>query len=242
MAMFVDWYGRDREGFAKLVNDPVALAAVGFQVFKIREDGVRDIDTRTQDKAEIEASFAAHDWSVIGIATEDKKGIWTYTFDPSIRLVELACQLDDMSADGTALRPPSWAPLTITVPGRPQAWQRAGRSANGGHFTQARTAKAERSIAWHAIQQVGQRSMQGALAVSLWVGMGVPRSWPAGRKAEALAGRLRPATKPDADNLAKTVLDALNGVLWADDSQVVDLVVSKHFIDQPRTIITVRQA
>nr|DAJ52248.1 MAG TPA: Endodeoxyribonuclease RusA [Caudoviricetes sp.] len=34
--------------------------------------------------------------------------------------------------------------------------------------------------------------------------------------------------KPDADNVAKLVMDALTGVAWADDSQVVDLHVRKH--------------
>lgn len=35
--------------------------------------------------------------------------------------------------------------------------------------------------------------------------------------------------KPDIDNLGKTVLDALNGVLWADDCQIVHLELSKHW-------------
>lgn len=34
--------------------------------------------------------------------------------------------------------------------------------------------------------------------------------------------------KPDADNIGKAVLDALNGVAWKDDSQVVRLEVVKH--------------
>ena len=33
---------------------------------------------------------------------------------------------------------------------------------------------------------------------------------------------------PDVDNLAKAVLDACNGLLWADDGQVVELVVRQH--------------
>lgn len=33
--------------------------------------------------------------------------------------------------------------------------------------------------------------------------------------------------KPDIDNIAKLVLDALNGVAWADDSQVTGLYVRK---------------
>lgn len=34
--------------------------------------------------------------------------------------------------------------------------------------------------------------------------------------------------KPDADNIAKAVLDALNGVAWEDDAQVVRVMVWKH--------------
>lgn len=34
--------------------------------------------------------------------------------------------------------------------------------------------------------------------------------------------------KPDADNVGKLVMDALTGVAWDDDSQVVDLHVRKH--------------
>lgn len=34
--------------------------------------------------------------------------------------------------------------------------------------------------------------------------------------------------KPDADNIAKLVLDALNGVAWHDDTQVTHLMVHKH--------------
>lgn len=37
--------------------------------------------------------------------------------------------------------------------------------------------------------------------------------------------------KPDVDNIAKSVLDALNGVAWKDDAQITELHVIKH----PRT-------
>ena len=129
----------------------------------------------------------------------------------------------------------------ITIPGPIQAWQRAGRSKNGGHFTQAATRAAERSIGWHAVQQVGQHCLQGALAVRLEVAVAVPASCPPKRRAEALAGVVRPAVKPDCDNLSKTVLDALTGVLWRDDAQVVDLHVTKHYAAEAGAVITVRQ-
>lgn len=34
--------------------------------------------------------------------------------------------------------------------------------------------------------------------------------------------------RPDSDNEGKLVMDALNGLVWADDAQVVDLHVVKH--------------
>lgn len=39
--------------------------------------------------------------------------------------------------------------------------------------------------------------------------------------------RIHKATKPDVDNLAKGVLDTLNGLLYVDDGQVADLTIRK---------------
>lgn len=39
--------------------------------------------------------------------------------------------------------------------------------------------------------------------------------------------------KPDIDNISKIVLDALNGTLYKDDKQVVLLIVTKQYADEP---------
>jgi Holliday junction resolvase RusA-like endonuclease len=46
-------------------------------------------------------------------------------------------------------------------------------------------------------------------------------------------------TRPDADNCAKAVKDALRGVVYRDDSQIVELFVSKGYDMAPGAIITV---
>lgn len=35
--------------------------------------------------------------------------------------------------------------------------------------------------------------------------------------------------KVDVDNLVKTVMDSLNGVVWKDDDQVIELKAKKHY-------------
>lgn len=52
-----------------------------------------------------------------------------------------------------------------------------------------------------------------------------------------LSGEIRPTCKNDIDNLVKTVADAGNGVIYEDDSQIVEVVASKYWSEHPRTEI-----
>jgi Holliday junction resolvase RusA-like endonuclease len=54
--------------------------------------------------------------------------------------------------------------------------------------------------------------------------------------------RLYPDTRPDLDKLARSLLDALTGVVWRDDSRVVLLDVSKVFSDTPGVDCAVSEA
>ena len=48
-------------------------------------------------------------------------------------------------------------------------------------------------------------------------------------KTEQVSTRKPYTKKPDADNLAKAILDALNGVAYPDDAQIVKLTVRKRY-------------
>jgi len=54
-----------------------------------------------------------------------------------------------------------------------------------------------------------------------------------------LAGDLEHTGKPDLDNLAKLVLDAANGILWDDDSQIIKLHLSKMYSGKPGYILII---
>lgn len=47
--------------------------------------------------------------------------------------------------------------------------------------------------------------------------------------------------KPDLDNLAKFYLDAGNGILWEDDSQITALSVKKKYSNDPKTLIKIEK-
>lgn len=68
----------------------------------------------------------------------------------------------------------------------------------------------------------GGMPLDGPVSVKIDVFRQLPKSRPKGLV-------LEPDTyKPDVDNIAKNVLDALNGLAWKDDSQVVELIVRKY--------------
>lgn len=49
-------------------------------------------------------------------------------------------------------------------------------------------------------------------------------------------------TKPDIDKLLRGILDALTGIVFRDDSQVVYVTCSKTFAEAPGCLITVRES
>jgi len=53
-------------------------------------------------------------------------------------------------------------------------------------------------------------------------------------------GLLPMNSRPDLDNLVKTVLDALNRIAWADDGQVAEITARKfRTVDAPRLVVRV---
>lgn len=57
----------------------------------------------------------------------------------------------------------------------------------------------------------------------------------------ALNGYLRPLTRPDIDNYLKGTLDGLNGIFWEDDGQIVEIQAGKHYSDNPRIEMEIKE-
>ena len=60
------------------------------------------------------------------------------------------------------------------------------------------------------------------------------------QKPKSAKKRQHVTVKPDADKLARAVLDALTGILYADDSQVVELLVRKLYGSPERVEVVAR--
>ena len=98
------------------------------------------------------------------------------------------------------------------------------RFTRGGHpYTPKTTRDYERLImaAYENAPERPPEPFSGPLDVTIVTSRQLPKSAPKSIIRE-------PDThKPDADNIAKVVLDALNGVAWLDDAQVTSLTVMK---------------
>lgn len=57
----------------------------------------------------------------------------------------------------------------------------------------------------------------------------LPKSSSRAVQEAAFSGEIRPTIRPDLDNVAKTVMDALNGVAYDDDKQVVHITAQKRY-------------
>lgn len=58
---------------------------------------------------------------------------------------------------------------------------------------------------------------------------------------DMLNGKILPTKKPDADNIAKIILDGLNKVAWEDDTQVVELMIVKRYATEPMVAVMVKE-
>ena len=87
-----------------------------------------------------------------------------------------------------------------------------------------------RSVAY--VEMDCARLLDGPLMVKILAVFAVPGSWSRRKRADALAGVIRPTVKPDGDNIQKCC-DAFNGVIWRDDAQVVTWTGRKVYGERP---------
>jgi Holliday junction resolvase RusA-like endonuclease len=133
--------------------------------------------------------------------------------------------------------------VMFDVPGEPQGKGRARQTANGRMYTPAKTVAYQGLIAVAA--QQAMRGWDGLLTgpcrLDVEIVCSVPASWSRAKRLQALTGAIRPAKKPDADNVVKAICDGINGVVWHDDVQAVEGQWTKVYGDKPMLRVMVAE-
>lgn len=123
--------------------------------------------------------------------------------------------------------------VRLTIPGEPQGKGRHRAVRRGDHiatYTPRKTKDYEDEVRFCYRQEYGDLmafAVDEPVSATIIAAFGIPKSSSKKRKVEMMAGRVLPTKKPDTDNIAKIVLDALNGLAYPDDKQVVELHVIK---------------
>lgn len=149
---------------------------------------------------------------------------------------------DLMMTRDTANGPPGLTaqPITIIIAGPAVAKGRARMTRRGIAYTPAATRKYEAHgrVAAQLVMD-GQPPLSCPVKIIALVELPIPGSWSGKRNAAAITGEIRPTSRPDIDNYIKSALDAINGIVIADDSLVVELDARKRYGVDPKVVLTV---
>jgi len=136
--------------------------------------------------------------------------------------------------------------IIINIDGlEPVAKGRARSTKSGHHYTPTKTRKFEEAVRAAAVAQMrenGYKIIEGGVRVDIVLSFSIPKSWPKWKKEMALNGEIDHTTKPDATNVCKAIEDALNGVVWNDDSQIIAPHPVKLYSEKPGIRIYARES
>jgi Holliday junction resolvase RusA-like endonuclease len=114
----------------------------------------------------------------------------------------------------------------FSIPGKPQGKQRPRSTKSGRIYTPKETVSYEATVRDYALY-AGVKPIDGPVALTIRAIFETPPSWSMKKRAAHIG---QPHTsKPDADNIVKTVKDGLNRVAYADDAQVASVSCSKEW-------------
>ena len=123
--------------------------------------------------------------------------------------------------------------ISFCVHGEPKGKGRPRFTKSGHAYTPKDTIDYENRIR-QAYRMADAPMLTGDIGMAIRAYYGIPKSRSNRIKAEMAEGSIRPTKKPDADNVIKVIADALNGIAYHDDSQIVEVHLEKWYADEPR--------
>ena len=130
----------------------------------------------------------------------------------------------------------------LTIFGQPTGKGRPRFTRSGHTYTPEKTKDYERLVRTTFISSYPNAiPLEDALRVEIVAYYQIPKSYSKKKKQECLYGHIQVQSKPDVDNIAKIVLDSLNGYAYVDDKQVVELHMIKMWSDMPRVEVNIEE-
>jgi len=138
--------------------------------------------------------------------------------------------------------------IAVTVYGNPIAKKRPRFARRGKFVTTYNPQETEEGrfmINFHNASKI-EKPMTGPIEIECVFFMERPKShYGTGKNMDFLkrSAQVRCTKKPDIDNLLKFLCDSLNGYAWVDDSQIVEVIARKYYVDDktPRTNIYITE-
>lgn len=128
-------------------------------------------------------------------------------------------------------------PGKITGKGRPRV-----NTSTAIAYTPAKTKEYEDLIKqYFIIKYRGTKPLEGRLSVTIKAHFSIPKNTGKLRNEEMLNNTISPVKKPDIDNIAKIVLDALNKLAFKDDNQITKLNVEKMYSEEEKVLILIEE-
>lgn len=129
----------------------------------------------------------------------------------------------------------------LTIDGVPVAKGRP-RFSRYGAYTPKKTQEYEEYVKMCWLAKYGSIQLsEQPLEMNIVFYLPIPKSINKKQRAEMLNGKIKHTKKPDIDNLIKSVLDALNGIAYSDDSKIIKVAAEKQYSEKPRTEIQISE-
>lgn len=128
--------------------------------------------------------------------------------------------------------------IKFTVEGLPVAKARP-RVTRYGTYTPAKTKNYEELVQYSFKSQCKCGVLEGPLEIAIEFYMYIPKSTSKKRRRLKNNKEILPTKRPDFDNLTKSITDALNGLAFKDDNQIVVAHIYKYYSDDPRAVVRI---
>ena len=131
--------------------------------------------------------------------------------------------------------------VEFVIKGKPVAKARPRVLKSGITYTQKKTKDYEELVQQVYKLQVGEYLGESALLCEIDFYFSIPKSYSKKRKQAIIEGEELYTKKPDLDNLAKTITDALNGVAYKDDSQIIEMKLKKRYSPEDKVVVAIEE-